>query len=381
MRRDRTEETLDLRQAFRPMPESVHAALMQTVRSVEEEVPVKRVTYRTLLIAACIVVVTMAAAVAASGVFGWNDFFDAFYADTKVPKAAQDILEATEEKVFEIGPVSVHVQQLYADRHTAMANAKITMTDGSDALLCMTGSQFDPIGANGENGAQYAECIGVGQEMTWMEVAQKLGWPLYTVEAILDLPAEYNGGEEMQDVLYDSEGNFIDFSMAMLDSEKIGEVLPASMFLYVAEIDPATGEKKSTLSDRADMEIAVAKVTDSVTYTIPETFTVDGITLTSARAELTPAGIYLYTDFMAEAGNTLEHFYETQRTPVWYDESGRSYPWGLNLSYEINTDAWPEIHMMGMISAEEIPDVLVMRLQDDNAAESQESIPSVTLRK
>ena len=52
MKRDM--DNLNLRDAFRPMPEETRNALMSAARSVKEDEPVKKATFRTVLIAACI---------------------------------------------------------------------------------------------------------------------------------------------------------------------------------------------------------------------------------------------------------------------------------------------------------------------------------------
>ena len=73
MKRDM--DNLDLRSAFAPMPAETRNALMNAARSVKEEEPVKKAAFRTVLIAACVIVATMAVAMAAGQIFGWNDFF------------------------------------------------------------------------------------------------------------------------------------------------------------------------------------------------------------------------------------------------------------------------------------------------------------------
>ena len=60
-------EHLDLKQAFHPVPEACRRALMDAARSVREEKPVKRVSYRAALIAAVILLAAMAVAYAAVG--------------------------------------------------------------------------------------------------------------------------------------------------------------------------------------------------------------------------------------------------------------------------------------------------------------------------
>ncbi len=119
MKRDM--EALNLRNAFGPMPEACRDALMTAARSVREEEPVKRFTVRTALIAACIILATIAAAIAAGSIFGWNDFFSIFYGDTRVPQAAQEIMASAQEETFTVGPATFKIQERFADRHTAMA--------------------------------------------------------------------------------------------------------------------------------------------------------------------------------------------------------------------------------------------------------------------
>ena len=58
-------DSLDLRDAFGPMPDDMREALMSAARSVKEEEPVKRMTIRTVLIAACVIIAATAAAIAA----------------------------------------------------------------------------------------------------------------------------------------------------------------------------------------------------------------------------------------------------------------------------------------------------------------------------
>ncbi len=374
-------EELNLRDAFRPMPESCRNALMRAARSVkEEEKPVKRVTFRAVLIAACIIIATAAASVAAGNIFGWTDFFAAFHHDTSVPRAAQEIMDSTEEQTFTLGPATFKVQSLFADWHIAMATTQVTITDGSKALLCMDAAQGDAIRANGENGTALAKKLGVDPAMNWMDAARKLNCPLYCVRAILDISPEYAGCEGMEDVLYDEEGRFVDFSMLTLNSAAVGSELPLIMFLRVAEIDTETGEEKSVLSDRVAVNTKTAQPIATQDYSWRGDYIVSGLKLEAVHGELTAAGMYLYTDFTAQDGMILDEFYKVQLIPVWYDAQDSEYPWGMNLSYEINTDEWPRVSMMGLISVDSIPDTLILAFEDDNAPD-QDNIPRITLSK
>lgn len=359
MKRDMKE--IDLQNAFWPMTDECHDRLTTALSGLREEQPVKRFTARTVLIAACIIVALMAVAYAAGQIFGWDDFFSVFY-DTKVPRAALEILESTEEQSFVVGPATFTVQQLYADSHTALASVKVSMTDGSRALMTMSGNQYEPIGASGENGEKYAESLGLDPSTDWISAAEELNCPLYIMRGILDLAPEYWGGEEMEDVLYDPDGSMTDYSMQMLESTKVGEELPLKFFLRVAEVDLQTGEEKEeVLIERPELSIRVSKPTDTVTYSLPEPYTVSGLTLDAVYGELTPAGLYLFTDFTAGEEADIDAF----DCPQWFDAEGNEYPWGLNLSYGINVDNWPKVSMMGLISVDSIPEKLIMSMKDE----------------
>ena len=359
MKRDMKD--IDLQNAFWPMTDECHDRLNTALSGLREEQPVKRFTARTVLIAACIIVALMAVAYAAGQIFGWDDFFSVFY-DTKVPRAALEILESTEEQSFVVGPATFTVQQLYADSHTALASVKVSMTDGSRALMTMSGNQYEPIGASGENGEKYAESLGLDPSTDWISAAEELNCPLYIMRGILDLAPEYWGGEEMEDVLYDPDGSMTDYSMQMLESTKVGEELPLKFFLRVAEVDLQTGEEKEeVLIERPELSIRVSKPTDTVTYSLPEPYTVSGLTLDAVYSELTPAGLYLFTDFTAGEEADIDAF----DCPQWFDAGGNEYPWGLNLSYGINVDNWPKVSMMGLISVDSIPEKLIMSMKDE----------------
>ena len=373
-------DDLNLQNAFPAMPETCHDALMRAARSVKEEKPVKRNLYRTVLVTALILAATMAVAAAAGTVFGWNDFFSTHHSDTTIPQGAQEILSATEERTFNLGPIACKLYQLYADHYTALASAQITSSD--DVLICMDSCQLDRIGANGDNWIRQAERLGVSPDLTWVEAAKQLGRPLYSVRCILNAQAPYDGGGGMEDALYDADGNLSYFSMQMLGGDTSIRSLPVQMFLRAAEIDLATGEEKNVLTDRPAFDLAVAPVIDTHTYELKEDYTVGGLKLTSVRGELTPGGLYLITEFAAQDGMTYADFCESQLIPVWYDAEGQRYGWGINDSYisTVNEADWPKVTMLGMISVDKIPDTLVMALEDDNMPDKG-TAPRITLTR
>lgn len=358
MKRDH--DTINLRAAFPAMPEACHDALMNAARSVKEEEPVRKTSFRAVLIAAVIIIATMAMAVAASGLFGWTDFF-AGYGDI-LPETARKIMgEESNVHEFTLGNVTFTTRELYCDGHIAMAATEITATDG--ALVAM--EPWDPIGANGDNGKQTAAQLGVDPKTTWIEAAQQLGKKLYHVRAILEMPEELMGDGGMEDSLYTS-GSLTYFSMAFMNGAAQGETVNATLYLDVTEIDLATEEEINKGTARQAIDIFLEAPMEQLTYTPAEAFAPNGYTLTGVRATLMPAGLYIYADFTAPADSDPNAVYDLwgNETPCWLDAEGNRYPTGANLSSYLNVENHPNLVYEDMLPLGEMPETLILQVND-----------------
>lgn len=371
--------TPDLRGAFPDMPQDCHDALLRAARSVKEEnkTMIKRFPAKAILIAALILAVTMTAAIAATEALGWTDFFFGYYG-TVVPQAAQEILNATEEKTYQVGPLSFTVKQLLCDGRLAMSAVDIHTADGSDALYC-----FDPgdaLACNGENGKALAARLGLPEDTTYLEAAKTLGLPLYWPRAILQIGEDFSGGEAMEDPLWNADNTMIYFSMAFLDHEKTAgiDVLPATLLLRVSRLDPETGEEieASVVRQREAIGIPVRGVIAEKDFTPAEPFTLNGYTLVSVHAEQTVCGLYLDRAFEAdeEARKLFEspdsdewEIIDPLWSAVWRRENGVPYPEGMSLSGEFDSKDFPVLHFRDMISVDEMPDTLVLQYDEQRA--------------
>ena len=352
-------DKLDLRGAFRQEPQSCHDALMAAARSVKEERPMKKASLRTVLIAAAIILATMAAAVAAGSLLGWTDYFGQQYG-ISVPQTAQRILgEAWNTHSFTLGPVTFTTKELLCDGHIAMASTEIAMTDKEDnALLCA--DPFDAIGAVG-NGCELAQRLGLDPGTPWLDAAQQLGRKLYNVRAILELPAEIDCGTAMEDTLWGENGQMSYFSMAFPEGELTGEKIGVQLFLRVAEMDVETGEEKDVLTSREPLSLYLEAPIDGCEYRCADSFTADGFRLEGVRAELTPAGLYLMTTFTAPDGTTEEDAWDP--CPTWLDANGQPLPMGLSLSADVDVRNLPTVVYTQMFSVDTLPDRLTLRTE------------------
>lgn len=371
----RLEERLnDLKSSFPEMPGGFRQVLMTAARSVKEERKMKRFTLRTALIAALLIIATMTAALAATDALGWTDFFIRY--ETTVPKAAQEIINATEEKSYQVGPLTFTVKQLLCDGHLTMSTTDIRTTDGSQALYC-----FDPgesLGCNGQNGNALANRLGLPPETTYTEAARQLNLPLYCPRAILIPAEEYNGGEEMEDPLWNEDNTMTYFSMAYLDQDQAKglDALPTEILLRVSQIDPETGEEKedSRISKREPIEIPVQGVIAEKDYAPVEPFILNGYTLVSVHAEQTVAGLYL--DRTYEAGEEAKKIFEAADVETafdiicglwkgaWVQENGKGFPDGISLTGEYDDKDYPILHFRDMISVDEMPQTLILETDD-----------------
>ena len=379
MKRDM--ENLDLRNAFKPTPDKCHDALMTAARSVKEEEPVKRATIRTILIAACIILATMAIAVAATNSFGWKDFFEIFYGETNaVPDEAQKIMDSTEEQVFVLGPVTYTVQSLFADEHKAMVTTRITATDGSMALFSSDISEDDCLNSNGENGEALAQRLGVDPDLTWTAAAKQLNCPLYRIYTGLYFDEKYRYTDGMSDTLYDDEGQLVYFNM-WETSLHMKDSVPVKIIFHQWEIDPETGMEISEQRSEADLTIPVSVITETADYRFKDNNAGFGLLLDSVSAKRNASGVYLYADFTAQEGMTEDDFMECQVFPVWLHENGEKYPEGMSMSWGFETDQWPHISATSLITVDHIPGRIWIQLVDDNAGPEDEPAPRIELNK
>lgn len=378
MKRDM--ENLNLRDAFPPMPEACRTALMDAARSVKEEEKMKRTAFRTVLIVAMVLILTTAAALASGKIFGWTDFFGSSYG-TQVPKAAQEIMQNTDKQESKtLGGIIFTPHELYADKNIVMAAVEARLPEGEKGLVCGD-DPFGIIGANQDNGKAVAEKLGIDPMITWVEAAKQLKVPLYSAEALLEVPFEYYGSEMMSDPMFNEDGSLTYFSVQPLNGKVSGEHFDCQLYLRVARINLENVDESSSESDYMDISIPLAAPTESITYQLKEDYISYGMKLDAVYGELTPAGLYLYTDFTALDDMTVEQYYEKgQVLPMWFDENGQPYPFGMNESYIMDTEEWPQLHTMGLISVDAIPDTLVLALEDDNLG-GGEPAPRITLTK
>ena len=337
--------------------------------SAKEEEPVKKFTVRTALIVALIVIATLTTALAASVLLGWTDFYS-----FEIPKTAQEILNATEPKDYQVGPITFTVNELLTDGHIALCSATSHMTDGSSAVI--SEEVYDAVGANGDNGEALAQKWDLSPDTRWIDAAHIMNLPFYRVSISVNVPEECHDGEDMGDAMWDEKGNCVSYYMAALNSLHVGETLPIKLHFQVWEYDPQSIEPSSVMEDVVDeaKQINHWEDTFEITLTVPapiaektywpvEPFDFEnGLTLNSVTAQQTVAGAYVVGQFTLRDGFNFNDAYSGELD--FLDATGEEITWGMAESGIIEYDQLPKVEWGAMLNLEILPAEIVVSLDE-----------------
>ena len=335
-----------------PVPEACHRALMDAARSVREEKPVKRVSYRAALIAAVILLAAMAVAYAAVRL-GWIEYFSQQYG-IAVPRVAQEALESSQPKTCQVGPMTFTYQQLLTDRRIVLSSAAVSLTDDGEALYADDTNVYESISAISDTVASRYSLT--DHSMTWLEAAQELELPLYGVRALVELPPESDLGSSMEDALWNEDGTIVYFNMPMLAPGSADGDVNATLYMAVTQFDPATGEALEKWETREKVTLPVAPLLEEKTYLPQEKASFDGLALESVHGERYATGVYLCATFTAPDGMTKEEAMDVLHTLSICDADGAPLPMGLSLSICPDAEALPVVTLEVPASLEALPD-------------------------
>ncbi len=337
--------------------------------SAKEEEPVKKFAVSTALIVVLIVIATLTTALAASALLGWTDFYS-----FEIPKTAQEILNATEPKDYQVGPITFTVNELLTDGHIALCSATSHVTDGSSAVL--SEEVYDAVGANGDNGEALAQKWNLSPDTRWIDAAHIMNLPFYRISISVNVPEECHDGEDMGDAMWDEKGNCVSYYMAALNSLQVGETLPIKLHFQVWQYDPQSIEPQSIFEDVVDKakEMSYWEDTFEITLTVPapiaeKTYMPEqpydfenGLTLNSVTAQQTVAGAYVVGQFTLRDGFNFNDAYSGELD--FLDATGEEIPWGMAESGIIEYDQLPKVEWGAMLNLEVLPEEMVVSLDE-----------------
>ncbi|MGN0755207.1 MAG: hypothetical protein ACI4ME_12195 [Aristaeellaceae bacterium] len=349
------QDDLNLRSAFREEPERCHRALMDAARSVkEEDEPMRKHSMRTVLIAAVVALSMLTTAFAAGELLGWTDYLSRMFGIHISPQlhSAMQI----DPQTYQVGPLTFTVNEAVSDNRMVMVSAKIAPTDGSMALL--TQFEDDTIGAYGEErSGVLMQLLGVeDKRQPCCQVAAQKGIPMYAVRVAIEVDEAIGGGEGMEDLMWDGEGHVAYFSSSTLNPDTVGQEVPATLFLRVAQVDE-NGEVTEKWVTREPMTISVGQKLAEKNY-VPETpYTYQGSQLMGIHAELYVTGAYLTCIWQMPEG-AEEEVWQFVDMMNMTDGQGHAFENGISLSAACNVDNYPIVLVEDMINAEALPEII-----------------------
>jgi hypothetical protein len=359
----RNMDDLNLKDAFAPMPETCHTALMDAARSVKEEKEMVRTTLRVALIAAAIIVATMVVAFAATQL-GLIDLFNNTY-DVPLPESAQTVLSATEQKTYSVGPLAITLRETLADGHIAYITTQAKTADGSSALIQMgNGSISDRIPDS------EAVRLNVPSGTSFKDAATLANIPLYFVSSYLTIDNHYMDGDEMQDIVWDADGSALLVDMLRTRPDAVPKPLVGSLTLRVRQMDPAASSfaEGKDWQTSENISIPVNGVTAEKTYTPDGGALLAGYTVQSIKAVKTCAGAYLTVSLTAGEGISRKDVWSFYEMLDFKNAQGQSFPQGINLSAGLDNKHWPEATLEIMVSIDALPDAIQMTYKQDGSS-------------
>lgn len=372
-------DNLHFDKANLPMPEECYHALMDAACSVKEENKVKRASFRSILIAAILIIVTMAIAFAAQQL-GWVDFYGRY--GITLPKAAEETMNAAKPISYKVGPMTFTYNQLITDKRIVLSSAQVQLTDGTEALIANDSDLYEAVDAISNI---ILKKYGLKSGTTWVQAAQQLNLPLYGVRALVEVSPEYDKGEAMEDALWNEDGSIVYFNMPSINKDAVKDELPIALYMAVHQYDPATDEVKiNAWTDREETILPVARLLaekaykpeGNATITLPGTKTTaqdsDGgessettsqpvtVTLTGIHAEQYATGIYLTSSFILPEGISEDAAREALYSLSFLGADGDELPMGINLSANVIVSDLPSASLESMTSLEILPDTLII---------------------
>lgn len=358
----RNDNELNLRNAFPEMPESCYSALMDAAGSVQEEPKVRKFTIRTALIAAAIMMLTVAVAMAAANMLGWTDFLKD-YSDVAVPDAAVQNMQVSDAEGWQVGPCTFTVREQLADNHIVVSAIAIQTTDNSKALFMPVFCDVtDRIGCTASSKAM-AEALGISPDTTWSEAAKQLNVPLYAARALVEVDASVDGGEAMEDPLWEADNSIVYFNMPTLNATAVSSTIPVHYFLRVDEVNPDSGEIVQTWKDDARTAvIPVQPMLAEKTYRIEGCANLFNMPVANVTAQQYVTGTYVKVT-VSKVGTAVSDMDLDFGEAFFTDGNSIRIPNGMSLSSNMTTDTgdWDTattITFEYMLGVDQIPDTM-----------------------
>ena len=321
---------LDLSTAFHPIPEACSQALMEAARSAVQKSGQSGYLTELYLLPRWCCCAPQPWPMPSRSKAGPSFLASSF--GISISPSAQEALHATQPVSYQVGPMTFTFQQLLADGHMGLSAAQVHLTDGSKALYADSADDAVP--------EEVLASYDLSWGGSWFEAAQELQLPLYSVRALLELPAAYSA-ESMEGALWQEDGSITYFSMPLLASVPSQSEIPATLYMQVTQYDPFSESVLATWQAQEDISLPMTPMLAEKTYLPTQETYFAGLKLENVQGTSYATGIYFTAQFTAQEHMTDMDAQEVLNHISILDAAGCPLPQGMNLSVCINTQALP----------------------------------------
>lgn len=363
----------ELKAMFGQTPESFNLAIDRALAGEKAERPahgkpaprrLSRVWSIVLIVALVLALTTGAYAAAVR--LGLVDFVGGGYIGP-IPQSALEVLQSTETQSWEVGPVTITLNETIADGHLVYVICQARMTDGSDALL-YNWDCFEM-----RTPAVLKERLGL--EGDWLALAAA-GYDgvICSVQTRLELDPAVTSGDEMElDPAYGSDGSLLNAYMVSTDASTLGETVTGQLRVDVRlmQVNDAwlgeysihwDAEVREKWTEYFPVEIPVIGTLETKTYLPVEGGEFSWGTLERVDVERTPAGVYAYIRVLVTDPSVNMHRVGCGLR----DENDEDLPGGIYPASGFDDSAWPEVTWMDYFGADELPETLMVHIDGES---------------
>ena len=358
----------ELKAMFGQTPDSFNAAIDRALAGEKAEKPASEKpmprrlsrTWTIVLIVALVLALTTGAYAAAVRM-GLIDFAGDYIGE--IPQAALEVLQSTTVQSWEVGPVTVSLNETIADGHLTYVVCQARMTDGSDALLY----NWDCFELRTPEVLKER----LGLEGDWLAVAAA-GYDgvICSVQTRLELDPEITDGNEMElDPAYGHDGSLLNAYMVQTDASALGETVTGQLRVDVRLMqvnDAWLGEYaihwdadvKEAWTEYFPVEIPVVGTIETKTYLPVEDAAFSWGILERVDVERTPAGAY-----GSIRVRVTDPSVDIHRVGCGLrDESGEYLPKGIYMAGGFDDAEWPVVTWLDYFGADELPQTLLVHV-------------------
>ena len=289
---------------------------------------------------------------------------------------------------FEVGHITFTVLEQYADPYAATMVLRASLPEGEPGILC-------PVNTTATIDSDVADRLGVSHEITWAQAAKQLDLPLYRVGIWLFDPANDFKWPGCSQSVENSDGSETFYAAAFLNRADGKLPQAVTLRLMAAEINPDDpSNQRNSLSRSIAVPLRFEPIAETQRYTIPEgqtgssrfryddwdeksqRFVTREVRLTftpvAARADLTPAGVYVNVECRVAEENIERglNFGLGMASTRILGADGDVLPGDLTyrfpMAFPMDDSAWPMVTFTHMIDADSIPEEMTFELLNRN---------------